>query len=107
MTATSIIRDKMKDGKWHTLASLAKLADAPPQSVSARLRDLRKPEFGGLTVERRVAHGGRRIEYRVVVQGSLDFREPRRHRCQFCGGKGYRTGGRVNIVKFKGEKSHG
>jgi len=38
---------------WLTLAELAKLTQYPPASISAQLRHLRKPEFGGYEVEKR------------------------------------------------------
>src|SRR5260370_14712307 len=38
---------------WLTLEELAKLTHYPPASISAQLRDLRKPEFGGYAVEKR------------------------------------------------------
>ena len=44
--------DVMKDGKWRTLSQVAEGARGTEASVSARLRDLRKPRFGGYTVER-------------------------------------------------------
>jgi hypothetical protein len=43
----------MADNQWRTLGELAAATNAPEASVSARLRDLRKPKFGGLTVESR------------------------------------------------------
>lgn len=46
------------DGEWHTLAELAAATDAPEASVSARLRDLRKPQFGGYTLENNRGAGG-------------------------------------------------
>lgn len=42
----------MRDGQWRTLYEIARATGCPPQSASARLRDLRKPRFGGHTVER-------------------------------------------------------
>jgi hypothetical protein len=45
--------DAMADGLWHTLSELSYATGAPEASVSARLRDLRKPRFGALEVERR------------------------------------------------------
>ena len=36
----------MSDGQWHTLAEISAATGAPEFSVSARLRDLRKPRFG-------------------------------------------------------------
>lgn len=43
----------MIDGRWRTLDEIARELDDPPASISARLRDLRKPKFGGYEVERR------------------------------------------------------
>ncbi|TAL40788.1 MAG: hypothetical protein EPN91_12340 [Salinibacterium sp.] len=57
----------MRDGEWRTLAELAELVSAPEASVSARLRDLRKPRFGAWTVERRrVPEGNGLHQYRAV-----------------------------------------
>lgn len=41
----------MEDGTWRTLAELAEATGDPEASVSARLRDLRKPKFGGRQVQ--------------------------------------------------------
>ena len=49
---------------WITLAELAQRTGGSQAGVSARLRDLRKPEFGGYTVVRRRAGGGL-FEYRI------------------------------------------
>jgi hypothetical protein len=38
---------------WLTLDELSKLTHYPPASISAQLRHLRKPEFGGYAVEKR------------------------------------------------------
>lgn len=46
------------DHRWHTLAHLARVADASEASVSARLRDLRKERFGAWTIERKRVDGG-------------------------------------------------
>lgn len=43
----------MQDGKWRTLQQIETAVGAPQASVSARLRDLRKPKFGEHTVLRR------------------------------------------------------
>ncbi len=48
----------MEHGTWHTLGDLAILCDAPQASISARLRDLRKPKFGEWIVERRYEGNG-------------------------------------------------
>ena len=54
-----------KSGRWMTLRELSRETGYPEASVSARLRDLRKPQFGGHTVERRRVDGGL-FEYRLV-----------------------------------------
>ena len=54
----------MLDSKWRTLRQIAQETGDPEASVSARLRDLRKPQFGGYAVERHSLGGGR-WEYRI------------------------------------------
>jgi hypothetical protein len=44
---------------WLTLDELAKLTHYPPASISAQLRHLRKPRFGGFVVEKRPREFGR------------------------------------------------
>lgn len=55
----------MMHGEWRTLADIAHNTGHPEASVSARLRDLRKPKFGGFTVERRYIANGQ-YHYRLV-----------------------------------------
>ena len=43
---------------WFTLREVAFSLNVPEASVSARLRDLRKPKFGGYTVERKYVERG-------------------------------------------------
>lgn len=45
---------RMSDGHWHTLAELATHCGGTEASVSARLRDLRKPRFGVHDVRNRL-----------------------------------------------------
>lgn len=54
----------MQDGAWRTLDSIAFHTGAPEASVSARLRDLRKPKFGSHIIERRYVTKGL-FEYRM------------------------------------------
>jgi len=62
----SLVRQLMSDGRWRTLAEvLAGVGVGSEAGISARLRDLRKPKFGGYVVERRRRHGGL-WEYRVT-----------------------------------------
>lgn len=58
------------DGEWHTLAELAAATDAPEASVSARLRDLRKPQFGGYIVEHDRRAPGGTWRYRLHIPRS-------------------------------------
>ena len=60
------VRAVMADGAWRTLAEIAEAVGSPEASVSARLRDLRKPAFGGHTVERQYVERGL-FRYRVVA----------------------------------------
>lgn len=60
----------MADGQWRTLARIHNMTGAPEASISARLRDARKPAFGSHKVERRYVERGL-FEYRLIVnQGS-------------------------------------
>ena len=62
------VRTLMLDGRWRTLAEIARLVNGSEAGVSARLRDLRKSHFGGHAVERRRVEGaGGLHEYRVVA----------------------------------------
>jgi hypothetical protein len=60
-----MVQEFMSDRQWHTLGEIAKATSQPEASVSARIRDLRKPKFGGKTVERRYVSGGL-WEYRLL-----------------------------------------
>lgn len=62
-----IVFDLMRDGEWRTLAAIATIVDEPEASVSARLRDLRKPRFGEHVVERRYVGNGL-WEYKLVFE---------------------------------------
>jgi hypothetical protein len=42
----------MLDGRWRTLRQISDATGSPEASVSARLRDMRKPRFGASTVDR-------------------------------------------------------
>jgi hypothetical protein len=54
------------DGEWWTLAALAGVTGFPEASISARLRDFRKEQFGKHVVERRRRSQGQ-WEYRLIV----------------------------------------
>ena len=61
----------MRDSEWHSLEFLATHAGGSEASVSARLRDLRKPRFGGYEIERWHRGGGFWV-YRLVPRGGRD-----------------------------------
>lgn len=62
------VRELMLDNKWRTLKQIEEATKHPQASISARLRDLRKPKFGGYKVNRhRLANG--LFEYQVEVAG--------------------------------------
>ena len=57
----------MSDGKWRTLKDIAQQTGDPEASVSAQLRHLRKPRFGGHTVEREYITNGL-YKYKLEVK---------------------------------------
>lgn len=67
------VLDLMLDSRWRTLAEIAEQTHDPEASVSARLRDLRKPGFGSHIIDRRhrgdPTHG--QYEYRLVNRGTV------------------------------------
>lgn len=66
-TQLEAVRMVISGGGWWTLSDISTLADAPQSSVSARLRDLRKPRFGKHTVERRRVADAGTYEYRMAA----------------------------------------
>lgn len=56
----------MRDHAWHTLPGISAKTGDPEASISARLRDFRKPRFGGYIVERRYVADGL-WEYRLLL----------------------------------------
>ena len=69
------IRDYMLNHGWKTLNEIATTLDFPEASVSAQLRHLRKPRFGGYLVEkRRRDEQGGLWEY-LVMSPTEDFSE--------------------------------
>jgi DNA-binding CsgD family transcriptional regulator len=55
----------VSDGGWRTLKQIAQETGDPEASVSAQLRHLRKPRFGGYTVEREYIDNGL-YKYRLI-----------------------------------------
>jgi hypothetical protein len=63
----------MRDGGWRTLTQIATATECLETSAGARLRDLRKQEFGGHQVFRRFVGG--RHEYKVIFRGNISTDE--------------------------------
>ena len=63
----------MLDREWRTLAEIARGVQGSEAAVSARLRDLRKPRYGGHTVNRKQRCTGKPgvYEYQLVVNPEL------------------------------------
>jgi hypothetical protein len=66
-TQLQAVFNLMKDGKPRALTVIGALVGAPSASVSARLRDLRKPKFGGYRIDREYLGRGL-FSYRMVLQ---------------------------------------
>ena len=62
--------DMMTDNAWHTLQDLGAASGFPLTSISARIRDFRKAEYGGYVVDlqRKSSATSRTYEYRVGVR---------------------------------------
>ena len=48
-----VLQQAAQYGGWMTLAELARKTNYPEASISAQMRHLRKPRFGGYTIEKR------------------------------------------------------
>ena len=72
--------DYMQNGGWKTLPQIATKVGGSEAAVSARLRDLRKPKFGGYLVEkRRVGNPTDGVwEYRLLLQPGSQQQAPAR-----------------------------
>lgn len=60
----------LSHGDWKTFAQIRAMCGGSEAGISARLRDLRRPEFGNYTVERRHVKNGLH-QYRIKGQGRL------------------------------------
>lgn len=70
------VKQIMGDGKWRTLREIRLRfphnLEVSEASISARLRDCRKPRFGSFTVDRRRRQAGL-FEYRLKAQQEMQF----------------------------------
>ncbi len=60
------VYDFIRDCRWYTLNQIAAATHAPHSSVSAQLRNLRKPRFGGHKIIKHNLGGGLWV-YRMDV----------------------------------------
>jgi len=70
------VRQLVLDGEWRTLDEIGAHSGAPPASVSARLRDLRKERFGQYNVERRRRGAPKDGLWEYRINGKLPDEEP-------------------------------
>lgn len=61
-----LVWDVMKDFQWRSLTEIAALTGQPEASISARLRDFRKPKYGHHEVQRRRIEGSGLFRYRLA-----------------------------------------
>tara|TARA_B100001750_G_scaffold122415_1_gene97133 strand:+ start:701 stop:997 length:297 start_codon:yes stop_codon:yes gene_type:complete len=61
------VRDVMSDGRWRSLEEISRRVGCQTQSVSARLRDLRKPKFGSYVVKRKRVGGSGLHLYKLEI----------------------------------------
>lgn len=60
----------MTDGTWRTFSEIQAVTGGSHTAISARLRDFRKPKFGGHHVARRRRTSGHGLfEYQLIVRG--------------------------------------
>lgn len=68
MTRAEAVLKLMADSKWRTLAQIAKATSFPEASVSAQLREFRKPSIGFKVSKRMIQYRPHIIyEYRLTV----------------------------------------
>ena len=70
-TLNSRVFDLLAAGRWYTPWELCReiqlryLTMTSDSSITARLRDLRKPRYGSHVIEKRIREGSRSYEYRL------------------------------------------
>jgi hypothetical protein len=62
------VRGLMLNQQWWTLPALRERVGGSEAGISARIRDLRKPKFGGYEIRRRRVEAGGLWEYRLVLE---------------------------------------
>jgi len=57
----------MSTGEWYTLSEIHEYTRAPEASISARLRDFRKPKYGNFSVDKQYDEQRGCWQYRLRV----------------------------------------
>ena len=65
--AREAIRHQMQDGQWYSLKELAFISGITEAGASARVRDLRKSQYGGYEIDVKPGYGNQPWLYRMVV----------------------------------------
>ena len=65
----SAVFNLMRDGRFRTLQDIELLLGYPQSSISARLRDFRKKNFGQHTVNREYVSKGL-FKYQLIINGN-------------------------------------
>lgn len=60
----------LSDGRWYTVMEIAAVLGVLPMTADRKLRDLRRPEYGGFLVSHRRRAGQRVSEFRVDIKAS-------------------------------------
>jgi hypothetical protein len=70
----------MSDGQWRTLQQITEVIDGSSEAgISARIRDLRKPKFGGYLVEKkRIEEDKGTWAYRLLLEPGVQNAAPQR-----------------------------
>lgn len=81
----------LRNGAYRTLAEIEELTGYPPASISARLRDLDNPKFGGYLKNKRRRGGYAHGEWEYQILKPLDIEEkddsPYACVCSTCGNR--------------------
>lgn len=74
------VKDLMRDGRYRTLGTIMVIVGGTSEAgVSARLRDLRKPKFGGYLIEKkRLVDAAGTWMYRMLLQRGTQEKAPER-----------------------------
>lgn len=66
--------DLMRDGQWRTLKAISSYTHDPEASVSAQLRHMRKPRFGGHTINKKYVDNGLYV-YQLIERTPEPFQQ--------------------------------